>query len=173
MRKILLGLVAIVLIASACSDGVSHSEQDERSVKEIKEQPNLNEAAAIRNAIQNKMPEDTVNIGKFTFEATSHDFGTVKEGDVVEHVFKFTNTGKAPISISNARGSCGCTVPEWPKEPIDPGASNEIKVRFNSKGKSGRQVKPVTITANTWPAETRVQLVGTIEGTANAQTANQ
>lgn len=84
-----------------------------------------------------------------TFTEVEHDFGTINEGDVVEHKFAFTNTGKAPLVIVSAKGSCGCTVPEWPKEPIAPGATGEMLVKFNSNGKPNQQTKQVTITANT------------------------
>lgn len=94
----------------------------------------------------------------FQFGEELHDFGTIKDGDVVEHTFKFTNTGAAPLIISDAKATCGCTVPEWPKEPIPVGETGEIKVRFNSKNKPGIQNKTVTLTANTWPATTRVRI---------------
>ena len=94
----------------------------------------------------------------FEFTEELHDFGTINDGDVVEHTFAFTNTGQAPLIISDAKATCGCTVPEWPKEPIPVGESGEIKVRFNSKGKPGIQNKTVTLTANTWPATTRVRI---------------
>ena len=94
----------------------------------------------------------------FQFGEELHDFGTIKDGDVVEHVFEFTNTGAAPLIISDAKATCGCTVPEWPKEPIPVGETGEIKVRFNSKNKPGIQNKTVTLTANTWPATTRVRI---------------
>ena len=101
-------------------------------------------------------------VAAFKFEQSEHDFGTIKEGEVVEHVFKFTNTGEAPLVIQNAAGSCGCTVPETPKEPIAPGATGEIKVKFDSKGKVGTQHKTVTIIANTNPESTVVALKGTV-----------
>lgn len=94
----------------------------------------------------------------FTFGEELHDFGTIKDGDVVEHVFKFTNSGAAPLIITDAKATCGCTVPDWPKEPIAVGAEGEIKVRFNSKGKPGVQNKTVTLTANTWPTTKRVKI---------------
>jgi hypothetical protein len=86
---------------------------------------------------------------------------------VVEHTFAFTNTGKKPLLISNARSTCGCTVPDWPKEPIMPGKSGVIQVRFNTENKAKEQVKPVTITANTYPATNKVYLQGFVE--ANVQ----
>lgn len=88
------------------------------------------------------------------FAEEEYDFGEMNEGDKVKHVFTFTNTGEEPLVISNARGSCGCTVPKWPKEPIAPGGEGEINVEFNSAGKSGPQQKTVTITANTVPENT-------------------
>ena len=93
-----------------------------------------------------------------SFAESLHDFGTIKDGDVVEHIFSFVNEGEAPLIISDAKATCGCTVPEWPKAPIAVGEKGEIKVRFNSKNKPGVQNKTVTLTANTWPATTRVQI---------------
>ena len=97
-------------------------------------------------------------IPAFSFEEELHDFGTIKDGDVVEHVFTFTNNGEAPLIISDAKGSCGCTVPEWPREPIPVGGTGELKVKFNSKNKPGIQNKTVTITANTYPETTRLRI---------------
>lgn len=88
------------------------------------------------------------------FESTFHDFGDIKEGDVVNTVYKFTNTGNSPLIIRDARASCGCTVPSKPEAPVMPGETGEIEVEFNSKGKPGMQSKTVTITANTEPSET-------------------
>lgn len=91
---------------------------------------------------------------RFEFAEMRHNFGNITDGDVVEHTFNFVNTGDAPLIISNARGSCGCTVPEYPRTPIAPGASGSIKVSFNSSGKTGHPKKTVTITANTVPTTT-------------------
>lgn len=83
------------------------------------------------------------------FDELDYNFGTIKQGESVTHIFKFTNGGKEPLIINNAVGSCGCTVPEYPKEPIRPNGAGEIKVTFNSTGKSGPQDKTVTITYDT------------------------
>lgn len=96
------------------------------------------------------------------FAQTEFDFGTVNEGEIVKRTFKFKNTGKEPLIISNAQGSCGCTVPKWPREPIAPGGSGEIVVEFNSTKKAGKRNQQVTITANTEPAQTQIRLVGTV-----------
>ncbi|UFH56725.1 DUF1573 domain-containing protein [Spirosoma sp. KNUC1025] len=86
-----------------------------------------------------------------------YDFGTLTEGDTVEHVFAFTNTGEFPLIINNITASCGCTTPDWPHEPVAPGAKSSVRVRFNSRGKSGEQNKTITIFANTEPATTDLQ----------------
>lgn len=76
-----------------------------------------------------------------TFDKTEHDFGTITQGDQPSYSFVFKNTGASDLIISNAVGSCGCTVPEYPKAPVKPGESGKIKVSFNSNGKNGRQQK--------------------------------
>lgn len=86
---------------------------------------------------------------RFKFDKTEHDFGTINEGDVVETVFSFTNEGKSELIITSAKGSCGCTVPDWPKEPIMPGEAGEIKVKFNSYRKPNLQQKQITLRTNT------------------------
>lgn len=95
---------------------------------------------------------------EITFEKKVHDFGTISEGEVVEHTFKFTNTGDTDLIISNASASCGCTIPDWPKEPIAPGKQGKIKVKFNSNGKKDMITKDITILANTDPVKTILQI---------------
>jgi hypothetical protein len=92
------------------------------------------------------------NLPDITFENTEHDFGKITQGERVRTEFKFTNTGKSNVIISDARGSCGCTVPDWPREPIKPGSTGVVKVEFNSEGKSGMQEKTVTMVTNCEPA---------------------
>lgn len=109
------------------------------------------------------------NAGSITsikFEETTHNFGEIKDGEVITYTYKFTNTGDKPYFISNAKGSCGCTVPKWPKEPIKPGEQGEIVVTFNSRGKGkvggGQQSKRVTLTGNTDPANTYLTIKGVV-----------
>jgi hypothetical protein len=92
------------------------------------------------------------------FDTYEHDFGTMDEGDAVTHIFSFTNTGSEPLILDKCKGSCGCTVPQCPKEPIPHGASGEIEVKFNSKGKKNAQTKTVTINANTDPGQTILKI---------------
>ena len=89
-----------------------------------------------------------------SFDSYEHDFGVIDEGDVVLHTFTFTNTVAEPLILDNCKGSCGCTVPQCPKEPIAPGATGTIEVKFNSKGKKNAQTKKVTVSGNTDPAQT-------------------
>lgn len=84
-----------------------------------------------------------------TWDKSTHDFGNIEQGDVVEHTFKFTNTGTEPLIITNVQVSCGCTTPKgWPRDPVMPGGTGELTVAFNSTGKMGAQTKPVTIISN-------------------------
>lgn len=96
------------------------------------------------------------------FEETTFDFGSVEEGKIIRHVFTFTNSGDIPLYLSDAKGSCGCTVPKWPREAIAPGETASITVEFNSKNKKGRRSQRVTLTANTEPAQTMVYLTGEV-----------
>ncbi len=105
--------------------------------------------------------KEDAKVGEFPvmkFEELEHDFGTINEGDIVRHTFKFTNTGETPLVITNAKGSCGCTVPSYPKEPIAPGATSEMVVKFNSNGKPNQQTKTVTITANTETGTEKIKI---------------
>lgn len=91
------------------------------------------------------------------FETVDHDFGTIKEGSKVQYTYKFKNTGQVPLIIQGAQGSCGCTTPDWSKEPIPVGGSGFVKAEFDSNGKPNIQNKTVTVTANTWPKTTTLR----------------
>lgn len=96
------------------------------------------------------------------FDTKDYDFGTVKEGTIVEGVFKVANKGKTDLVITDASASCGCTVPEWPKEAIKPGDSAEIKFSFNSKGRTGKQSKTITLQTNTANVTETLRIGGTV-----------
>ena len=108
-------------------------------------------------------PTDTVNVAKMNFSIDTFYFGTVNEGDVINYQFEFENSGAMPLLIHDARSTCGCTIPKWPKAPIEPGNGGVINVEFNTENKEGYQHKPVTITANTYPNATVVHLVGEVK----------
>jgi hypothetical protein len=106
---------------------------------------------------------DTKNMPDFKFEVEEYNFGTIKQGESVTYDFNFTNTGKEPLIITNAQGSCGCTVPIWPKEPVKKGDKVSIKVTFNSTGKIGMQDKTVTIVSNAKSGNKTLHLKGNVE----------
>ena len=94
--------------------------------------------------------KNTSDFPVIQFDKNNHDFGEIKEGDVAETEFMFTNVGKSDLIISDASGSCGCTVPDYPKNiPIKPGESGKIKVKFDSNNRPGMQRKAVTLITNT------------------------
>ena len=118
----------------------------------------------------NKAAAQIVSGPKIDFTKETHDYGTIKYGADGSCSFEFKNTGNAPLIISNAKGSCGCTVPEWPKEPIAPGAKASIKVKYDTK-RPGAINKSVTITSNAVNEPTKViRIKGNVlpapEGTA-------
>lgn len=96
-------------------------------------------------------------VAAMSFAKMEHDFGTINEGQVVEYTYEFTNTGEVPLVISGVQGSCGCTVPDWTKEPVPVGGKGFVKAKFDSSNKSQRQTKTVTVTANTYPAKTELR----------------
>jgi Protein of unknown function (DUF1573) len=131
MLKKTFSLALLVLTLASCNQKGSSkiTDQDMKSVEAEK-------------ALAGRLP-------KIELDKIEHDFGTIKEGEVVETEFIVKNIGTADLVIAEAKGSCGCTVPQPPKEPIAPGQSAPIKVSFDSNGKTGQQNKTVTLTTNT------------------------
>jgi len=167
MKKLnYLFMIAGVLVFSSCTGDLEERVRDlEGKVIALETQLNGGGAVPARPTAQTNQPkaaEPEVRpegpLPSFGFEQEDHDFGTINDGDIVEKTFKFTNTGEAPLIISNATATCGCTVPKWPKEPIAVGESGEIQVRFNSRNKVGIQNKTITITANTFPSVNKLRI---------------
>jgi hypothetical protein len=146
-------LVAVVSISCKDRDAEKKIAQLESRLAELegKRSPSATPTPAATPAPEAK-PEGPLPVMEFT--NTDHDFGTISEGDVVEYTYAFKNTGAAPLIIQSAQGSCGCTVPDWTKEPIPVGATGFVKAKFDSNGKPNIQNKTVTVTANTWPKQT-------------------
>ncbi|RPD47752.1 DUF1573 domain-containing protein [Hymenobacter sediminis] len=105
------------------------------------------------------------------FEEMKYDFGSIKTGDVVEHTFKFKNVGTQPLVISNIGVSCGCTTPDWTREPVMPGKTGMITAKFNSAGKIGMQNKVLTVESNSAGGNAMVALVGDVKEANAAMTA--
>lgn len=155
-------LVSFGLLLIFCFCACKNDQLQGNSAKQLEAIPNEGGKIAdiIRNPVSADTPLDTINVAKLVFEELSYDFGEVKEGEIVVKTFKFANEGKVPLLISDARSTCGCTVPNWPKNPIEPGGSGAIKVEFKTEGKTQNQRKPVVVTANTYPAQTQIYLQG-------------
>jgi len=155
MKKITLVLLAVTMVSffTACKDGADASKKINKE--------NLDKAA-------NRDAEIKKGTASIAFDKKIYDFGTVNEGDVVKTSFMVTNSGKTDLVITNAKGSCGCTVPEWPKTPIKPGDTAEIKVKFNTAGKPNRQQKTVTLTTNTETGREVLTLKGSVTPKAKA-----
>jgi Protein of unknown function (DUF1573) len=162
MMKVLILLSFAFLMVNCQNEGSVSKNGEEDRVTEIKVNPEKSISEIIRSPVNADEPVDTINVAKITFDEKRYDFGTINEGEIVKHIYKFTNTGKISLIINDARSTCGCTVPQWPKDPIKPGKSGEISVRFDSKGKKDYQAKPITITANTYPNQTFLQIKGTV-----------
>lgn len=170
---LLIAVLGIALTFTSCKDKGAEATADEASATPVatEAQPMALNADGTPAAEQPYVP--TGPLTSIKFDNDTYDWGTVMDGQTVTHVFKFTNTGKEPLVINNAKGSCGCTVPEWPKEPIAPGKTGEIKVVFDSKGKGAAggkdDSKRVTITANTEPVDTYLTIKGKIDKKEDAQ----
>jgi hypothetical protein len=124
-----------------------------------------NESASskIKSDNQNKTQVQQ-NYAEITFDRIFHDFGTIKEGEIAKTVFSFTNTGENDLYIVDAIGSCGCTIPKYPKNiAIKPGSSGEIEVNFDSNGRLNLQQKMIKITANTTSGGQLLQIQAFVE----------
>ncbi|MDA9127403.1 DUF1573 domain-containing protein [Flavobacteriaceae bacterium] len=130
MKKTLFLAVLVAFGMTSCKDNAAEKVSADNVA-----------AAAERDTQADKYPV-------MSFAESTYDFGTINQGAAQEHVFTFTNTGEADLVIVDAKSSCGCTVPQYPKAPIAPGETGEMLVKFNGSGKN-QVSKTVTITANT------------------------
>ncbi len=138
MKYYLLALSLVVM--AGCQN--NKPEQQDKNQLSTDLVNNPRSADSVHKVDLDKMPT-------LDFKDTAFDFGTIHEGEVVKHEFSFTNNGKSPLIIGGATASCGCTAAGYPKDPIEPGKTATMTVTFNSTGKSGHQVKTVTVTDNT------------------------
>lgn len=139
-------VLASLLVVASC--------KDRAELAEIKTD-NRNMAIPMETIPQDEMTEEHKNLNVADYPVIEienngeFDFGTINEGDKAEHTFVIKNTGRTDLLIVNAQPSCGCTVPEWTKEPIQPNKTGEVKIVFNSTGKPGQQNKQINLTTNT------------------------
>lgn len=161
----LFSFVALLFVASACgnADMEKRIANLERRVNQL-ENKGVVRNTTPGNSVASQGAENLVSTNaSFQWETTLHNFGTIKQGEVVNYTFKFTNNGTEDLKIQSTSASCGCTVPQSPKEPIPPGGTGEIVVRFDSKNKTGQQSPVITVVANTNPKQTRLSLRGFVQ----------
>ena len=103
--------------------------------------------------------EEPQNGPKIMFAEASFDFGDINQGDIVEHVFEFENSGNEILILNDVRTTCGCTAPSWPKEPIPPGETASLTIKFNSRGKIGMQNKVITVISNAINTREQIKIV--------------
>lgn len=153
MKWIPLFFVALLLITACNTGNKQEQEAADIPLDQIGKQPVGQ--AVVSGADSNSAVLEVKN--------DSYDFGEVKEGEMVEHEFKFTNTGSSPLIIANVQASCGCTTPEYSKTPIAPGDQGMVKVVFNSAGQLGKQHKVVTVSSNAASPNTLLHLRGEVK----------
>jgi hypothetical protein len=158
MRKIQV-YISLLIFFSILS--CQKSATNEKMVEEIRLGRELSPSEIIRNPV-GEQGLDTSQVAKIKFLETDISFGRIKEGEIVEKSFQFSNSGDVPLYILDVYGTCGCTVPEWPRAMIEPGRGGFIKVKFNSEGKTNEQRKRITVVANTFPVETLLYLDGIV-----------
>jgi hypothetical protein len=151
--KLNLILIFIAFSLTYCTNNASKTEETalDKSILEIE-----NKGAATSEAKNENAPV-------ISLENAVYEFGTVKEGEKVEHTYSFTNTGKSPLILSNVSASCGCTTPEYSKHPINPGEKGSVTVVFDSQNQVGMQQKIITILSNAEPSRTILQLKGEVK----------
>lgn len=135
------------------------NKRNSKRVEEIRLGRELSPSEIIRNPL-GEQGLDTSKVSKLKFSETVKSFGSIKEGEIVEKSYQFTNIGEVPLYILDVYGTCGCTVPAWPKRMIEPGRGGFISVKFNSEGKVNEQRNLITVVANTFPVETLLYLGG-------------
>ncbi len=144
MKKLFLGLLTLSFVYTSCNQSTDASKASQET----------------ENVASSKSSD---GIGIMTFKESEYDFGKVKEGEVIKHVFTFENTGNSPIIISQVSASCGCTTPSYSTTPVLPGKTGEIAVEFNTSGQKGDQQKIITIASNAESNIVSVQLKGEVE----------
>jgi hypothetical protein len=158
--KNLISKTSIILLLSVALFSCKERHADQKEDSEIS-------TYVVSNPLSAAEKTNSSETAVFSFTEKSFDFGTVAEGEKVSYAFKFKNTGKAELVIASASGSCGCTVPEYPKKPIGPGEEGVINVVFDSEGKQGKQNKTVTLVANTIPNEVTLTIMGDVIASAD------
>jgi hypothetical protein len=139
MKRLSFLSLLCMAVLSACNNSVEHAQQNT--------DPALLPTTLVHNGRSAETP-DLNDMPTMDFEDTIKDFGTIQEGEVLENKFVFKNNGHAPLIISDAKPACGCTAADYPREPVLPGETGSITVKFNSLGRPGVQNKDIAISTN-------------------------
>ena len=140
-NKILFASLLFLSVTLSCNDAAQKVENDNNKLS----------TDLVKNNQSLKNDSKEINQPIVEILQSEYDFGIIKQGEKATHEYKIKNIGNSDLLITSAKGSCGCTVPEWPREPIKPGNAASIKVTFDSKGKTGKQNKRVTLMTNAIP----------------------
>lgn len=160
MKKLLfIASLTVAFSFTSCKENTTDANANAAVSDSATSLSSANEATIANSA------NETGEYPVMTFDKTEHDFGTLAQGTNVEHLFTFTNTGTAPLIISDAKGSCGCTVPQYTNEPVQPGQKGEMLVKFNGSGQNQRTVS-VNITTNTEKVTERITIKAFVEAPA-------
>ncbi len=162
----LMGVIAVALIANVYLMMTGAYSGDSSTPKPSSSAASAAASKADRTSTATSPVAEEAYTGPITvvnFAQPMHDFGTIKQDTENAHTFTFTNTGTEPLIIENAKGSCGCTVPKYPKEPIPPGGTGEIDIVYKPGKQKNKQTKTVTITANTEPRTTTLTISANVE----------
>jgi hypothetical protein len=162
LRQLILVTSLLSFSLFSCQSGNEEVRAAARQDIETVTPANPNAAAPVQPSVSAPTGPTT----SMAFQESSFNFGTVTAGEIINHTFSFTNTGDEPLIISDARGTCGCTVPSKPTAPIAPGETGEITVRLDTKNKRGMINQRVTVIANTTPAQTTISMDGTVNPAA-------
>jgi hypothetical protein len=136
-------LGALLVLSASCGDKESQRVPEGQLSAKMIHNPRSAEGVDPSNV--NELPV-------LSFADTTHDFGVLTAGETVETEFNFQNTGKSTLVLAGATSSCGCTIPEFSREPIAPGGKGTLKVTFSSAGKQGHIVKAITVASNAYPS---------------------
>ncbi len=153
--------IVFILFSFIVITGCQKVEEQQNNQSLIQSEKEVNNAT---NSNPEAKTEDAGSkVTKIEFEKDNHDFGLIKEGEKVSHVFKFKNVGTEPLVIKNVKPACGCTTPDWTKDPVPPGGEGKIEVSFDSQGRTGIQNKSVEVFANTDPEVHTLKFKGEVK----------